>query len=114
MARIPRLKRGILSERKRRSASTGQPCASQFIFQRWENGHNKAQHVPSEDLPKVRSAVEGFQLFNQLADQFVQVSEELTELEAPVLLEKKTRPSSQGGALPRNGKLPSVSLRLAA
>ena len=96
MSRIPRLKRGTLSERKRRSASTGHPGASQFIFQRWEDGRNKAQHVPTADLPKLRSAVEGFQLFNQLAEQFVSLSEKLTELEAPMLRSKKYSPKQPG------------------
>jgi hypothetical protein len=90
IARIPRLKRGKLSERKRRSKTSGEPIASQFIFQCWKDGRNASQHVCAEDLPGVREAVSGYERFKQLAEAFVGVSETLTEMEAPVLNLKKT------------------------
>jgi len=55
------------------------------VFQRWEDGRNHSQRIPKEDLPAITRAVEGYQRFVQLADEFATLTETLTQHCGPLL-----------------------------
>ena len=59
------------------------------IFQRWLDGSNHSQRIPKEDLPAITRAVDGYQRFVQLADEFAALTETLTQRSGPMLPSKK-------------------------
>lgn len=59
------------------------------VFQRWLDGENQSQRIPKEDLPAIAKAVDGYQLFVQLADEFASLTETLTQRSGPLLPAKK-------------------------
>lgn len=60
-----------------------------FLFQRWLDGKNRSERIPKEDLPPLQRAVEGYQQFIKLADEFAELTEILTERSGPLLPSKK-------------------------
>lgn len=59
------------------------------LFQRWLDGRNHSQRIPKEDLPAITRAVDGYQRFVQLADEFAALTETLTQRSGPLLPAKK-------------------------
>lgn len=62
MAAIERMERGKLCQ------MTGRP---QYNHQTWRNGRNEVRYVPADDVEALRKAIEGYQRFIQLAEQYV-------------------------------------------
>jgi hypothetical protein len=59
------------------------------VFQRWIDGSNHSQRIPKEDLPAMTRAVDGYQRFVQLSDEFAALTETLTRRSGPLLPAKK-------------------------
>jgi hypothetical protein len=59
------------------------------VFQRWLDGENQSQRIPKDELPAIAKAVDGYQLFVQLADEFASLTEVLTQRSGPLLPSKK-------------------------
>jgi hypothetical protein len=59
------------------------------LFQRWREGKNHCERIPKDDLPAVSRAVDGYQRFTQLADEYAALTEILTERGGPLLPSKK-------------------------
>jgi hypothetical protein len=59
------------------------------LFQRWHGGKNRPQRVPKEDIPAVQDAVDGYQRFRALAEEFATLTETLTQRSGPLLPSKK-------------------------
>jgi len=59
------------------------------VFQRWLNGRNHSQRIPKAELPAITRAVDGYQRFVQLSDEFAALTETLTQRSGPLLPAKK-------------------------
>lgn len=93
MGQIPALIRGKLSSQT--YVAKGRSQGPYFTLQRWDEGKNKSQRIPPQQLPMIQEAVTGFQRFQQLADQFVGLAEKQTWEAQPADLKKKLRKFSQ-------------------
>jgi hypothetical protein len=95
---IRRLKRGHLSEQTLPyTAADGsvRMRGPYYSLQLWgKDQKNHSQRVPADLVPAVREAVEGFKKLQDLTEEFAQITETLTELQGPLLPEKKTSRSS--------------------
>lgn len=61
MAKIERMERGKLCR------MTGRP---HYNHQTWHNGRNEVRYVPAGQVQALQKAIEGYQLFIQLAEQY--------------------------------------------
>lgn len=93
MGQIPSIIRGKLSSQT--YVSKGRSQGPYFTLQRWDEGKNKSQRIPPQQLPMIEEAVSGFKRFQQLADQFVGLTEKQTWEAQPADLKKKLRKFSQ-------------------
>ena len=57
------------------------PAGSYYNLQCWEHGKNCCRYVPREQIPSVQQAIEGYQLFKQLVEQYAQQMIEKTREE---------------------------------
>lgn len=89
MAKIERMERGKLCR------LTGRP---HYNHQTWRNGRNEVHYVPASEAAALQKAIEGYQLFLGLAEQYVDEVIRLTRREQ----EKKKR---TGVTPPRNSGL---------
>src|ERR1017187_3800255 len=101
MATIDRLRRGHLSQQFFQSTRQDKPCRQgpYYVLQRWFEGKNLCERVPADQVQTVRQGVEGYQRFQQLAQEFAAVSEEIT-LQAdqiPEVKKKPKRPPNKSG-----------------
>lgn len=80
---VDRLRRGTLSEqffvRKRQGKTIRH--GPYFVLQCYLKGCKCSERVPAEQAPQVKADVANYQLFQQLAEQFVQITEQITRLE---------------------------------
>ena len=87
MGEISHLIRGKLSVQT--YATKGRSQGPYYLLQRWEAGKNKCQRVSSELLPVIQQGVSGFARFEQLADEFIRLSEAQTWEAQPAAFKKK-------------------------
>src|SRR6266699_743862 len=80
MARIDRMIRGHVSEQTFQVKRGGQTIAQgpYFLLQRRENGKNNCQRVGAEELEAIVAGVEGYHRFQELAQRYALLSEQLT------------------------------------
>ncbi len=80
MAKIDRMQRGTLSEQffKAKKGAEQIIRGPYYVLQQWVKGKHCSQRVPAQDVPPVRSAIEGRERFEKLADEFVELTEALT------------------------------------
>jgi hypothetical protein len=92
MADIRSLKQGSLSAQSR-----GKPGGSvRHIYQRWHDGRNHSTYIPPEQVPALRQAIDNAQRFEALAQEFLDVTEQLTDRETPLLPSKKNSAKPPG------------------
>jgi hypothetical protein len=96
MAQIQQMERGKL-------CVMGQgPGGPYYNHQTWENGQNTSRYVPGPQVEAMAQAIAGYQRFESLAAQYVQLMVEKTREEMAAGFKKKTsRPTS---SWPRKGK----------
>ncbi len=63
MGRIERMERGKLCR------LTGRP---HYNHQTWQEGHNVVRYVPAEQVAALQSAIDGYRLFMELAQQYAE------------------------------------------
>ena len=80
MGGIDRLCRGHLSQQFFKSKRGGQTVRQgpYFVLQRWFRGKNLCERIAGEQVGPVRQGVEGYKRFRKLADEFVDVCEQIT------------------------------------
>ena len=80
MAEIDRMQRGRLSEQFFNKTKEGRETTlgPYYVLQRWSEGRNLCQRVAAQEVASVRSAIEGYERFEKLADEFVEITERLT------------------------------------
>ena len=71
------------------------PGGPYYNHQRWENGKNTSRYVPGPQVAAVAQAIAGYQRFESLAEQYVQLMVQKTREEMAAGFKKKTlRPKS--------------------
>lgn len=83
MKQIDHLRRGSLSRqlfKTRRGAKTVQ-SGPYFILQCFFKGKKSSERIPASQADEVEKQVENFRLFNTLADEFITLSDQITQLE---------------------------------
>ena len=102
MGAIDRICRGHLSEQFFKSTQGNRTVrrGPYYVLQRWFRGKNLCERVSPDQLDPVRQGVEGYKRFRQLADEFVDVCEEITLQTGglPAIKKKRAWPSSRSGS----------------
>jgi len=80
MAEIDRMQRGRLSEQFFKKTKQGQEIllGPYYVLQRWSEGKNLSERVPSQAVASMRAAIEGYERFEKLAEEYVELTERLT------------------------------------
>ena len=104
---IQRLRRCSFSRQSFRPKRRGGPAPGPyFLLQGYAQGRKVSERIPAERAAQVEQDVQNYQRFQQLADQFVTVADQLTrQADAPVPAKKnssprKSRESSSGKPAP--------------
>lgn len=108
MGAIDRVCRGHLSEQFFKSKQAGKTVrrGPYYVLQRWFGGKNLCERVAADRLEPIRQGVEGYKRFRRLADEFVDVCEQITlqSGDLPALKKKRKWPSAR-----RSSRKPPVS-----
>ncbi len=93
MAQIDRMIRGHVSQQTFQVQRGGQTVTHgpYYLLQRRENGHNNCQRVGAEELAFITAAVEGHVRFQQLAQRYAALTEQLTWNEQGASIKKIQR-----------------------
>jgi len=80
MAQIECMEKGRLSEEYREKHKDGErvKLGPYYKHQCWENGRNASRRVPAAKVEELRDAVDGYHRFRELADEYVEVTVEMT------------------------------------
>lgn len=85
ISQIPRLERGTLSVLRQG------PQGPYYNHQCYENGRNVSRYVPTEQVPELRKAIEGYHQVQALMAQYLQLLVERTRSERADDAKKKSR-----------------------
>lgn len=93
MAQIDTMEKGRLTEEYRDSYKDGKPIklGPYYKYQRWENGKNVSRRVPVHEAEELRLAVDGYHRFKALADEFAELTVEMTRSASGSQAKKKPR-----------------------
>jgi hypothetical protein len=99
MGEIDLMCRGHLSEQFFKSKRGGKTVrrGPYYVLQRWFRGKNLCERVQADKVEPVRQGVDGYKHFLQLADEFVEVCEQIT-LETgrlPAVKKKRVSPPTR-------------------
>ncbi len=61
MAAIEQMERGKLSQ---------MPGRPYYNLQAWRNGRNEVRYIPAQEVPEIKKAIVGYQLFCKLAEKY--------------------------------------------
>ena len=78
------------------------PNGPYYNLNSWENGKNCCRYLPQDKVPEVQQAIEGYQKYQQLTDQYAQQIIEQTRAELNIGVKKKPQPSP-GKSRPQSG-----------
>ena len=67
----------------------------------WEQGANQCRYIPQDKVPEVRQAIEGYQKYQQLTEQYAQQIVEQTRAQLGIGIKKKPN-SSQNSPRPKS------------
>lgn len=83
MKQIDHLRRGSLSRQFFKTTRDGKIIQSgpYFVLQCSFKGKKCSERIPTQDAQQVEKHVENFRLFNELAEEFVSLSDQITQLE---------------------------------
>jgi hypothetical protein len=102
MGGINQMCRGHLSEQYFKSKQEGKTLrrGPYYVLQRWFKGKNLCERVRADQVEPVRQGVDGYKRFRQLADEFVDVCEQITLAEGELSAVKKKRvlPPTRNGS----------------
>lgn len=85
-----------------RTAKDGSASGPYYQHQVWENGKNMSQRIPAEQAAGLQGAIDGRQQFEQLAEEYVETTVQMTRAHQGLLAEsKKNSRRSNGKSLPK-------------
>ena len=93
MGEIDRICRGHLSEQFFKAKQGGKTVrrGPYYVLQRWLKGKNLCERINADQVEPVRQGVDGYKRFRQLADEFVDVCEQITQQTGGLSAVKKKR-----------------------
>ena len=93
MAHIDRMIRGHVSQQTYQVQRGGHPVTQgpYYLLQRRENAKNNCQRVGEEELEFIVEAVEGYARFQELAQRYAALTEQLTWAQQSATVKKKFR-----------------------
>ena len=71
------------------------PSGPYYNLNSWENGKNCCRYLPQDKVPEVQQAIEGYQQYQQLTEQYAQQIIEQTRAELNIAVKKKLPPNPQ-------------------
>ena len=84
IGQIQQMERGTISVMRKTSAG------ELYNHQTWENGRNKARYVPREEVGPLQQAIDGYQLFKELSEEYAQLIIDKTRAERAAQIKKST------------------------
>ena len=90
MNAITRMERGKLCTQSR-----GPGAAPFYKLQCWRNGKNCTRYVPQAEVPALQEALAGHQRFQELAEEFVDLTVARTQAQAVAERKKNSRRSKR-------------------
>ena len=96
ISQIPRLERGTLSVLRQG------PQGPYYNHQCYENGRNVSRYVPTEQVPELRKAIEGYHQVQALMAQYLQLLVERTRSERADDAKKRADTTTPPGSGTRN------------
>jgi len=78
------------------------PHGPYYNHQRYEDGRNVSRYVPTEQVPELKQAIEGYRRFQELVKQYVQLRVEQTRAERQAGSKKRARSPNPPGPRGRN------------
>jgi hypothetical protein len=103
MEQIPAMERGKVSEMRRGPTGPGQRVY--FNHQFWHRGKNHSSYVPGDRVGGLQAAIEGREHFEQLAEEFVDLTVAATRSDAAQGSKKNSRKKLAG----RGSRKPKAS-----
>jgi len=91
MASLDTMELGSLKAEYRKNPS-GQPMGPYFKHQFWEHGANTSRRIPSDEAPSLEAAIANRQKFENLANEFIELTVCLTRATQPGSAQKKRLP----------------------
>lgn len=88
MAQIPSIERGKLCVVRQG------PDGPYYNHQTWEKGKNVSRYVPRDQVEAVQKAIDGYHLYQELSDQYVECMVQKTRAERLAGVKKNSRPAS--------------------
>jgi hypothetical protein len=98
IAQIKHMERGKLS------AMGPGPEGPYFRLQAWEDGKNNSRYVPQEQAEAVQKAIDGYQHYKELTEQYAQQVIARTRAELAVSSKKNGRRSRRNSSWPKTRK----------
>lgn len=91
MRTIDRLRRGTLSQHYLKKQKAGQTITHgpYFVLQGYLSGQKFSQHICAQQAPQVEADVKNYQRFQALAERFVTLTDQITQLAAATTDSKK-------------------------
>jgi hypothetical protein len=83
ISKITAMERGTICPMKRKNKTY-------YNHQTWQKGGNTSRYVNSENLPELKKALEGYQLFQKLCEQYADLI--VTQTRKTLHPRKKTQP----------------------
>lgn len=80
---IERMERGKLSPFKKPGRAQDPHASTYFKHQAWHEGKNHTCYVPTEQAPALQEAIDGFQRFRELTDEYARLTIEHTRQQMP-------------------------------
>jgi len=65
------------------------PNGPYYNLNSWENGTNQCRYIPQDKVPEVQQAIEGYQKFQQLTQEYAQQVVEQTRAQLGIGVKKK-------------------------
>jgi hypothetical protein len=83
MKQIDPLRRGSFSRQFFKTQRDGKTLefGPYFVLQRFFNGKKCSERIPASQAQQVQAHVQNFRLFNELAEEFTSLSDQITRLE---------------------------------
>jgi hypothetical protein len=98
IAQIQRMERGKLTVMREG------PAGPYYKHQVWENGKNLSRYIPREQAAAVQQAIDGYQQFQELTEQYAQLVINKTRAELAAHSKKKTYHLRRKSSWPKTRK----------
>lgn len=89
MAELQSMEYGSLKEEYRTNSSGG-TAGPYYQLQAWHEGANLSRRVPAEEAPTLKEAITNRQKFEALAEEFIEMTVEMTRKQTSAEAQKKT------------------------